>query len=104
MAYTYGLTGTTSVGLDTAISGLTNSAKGRIATRVFDVMLPVTTYASAYARLFSGASSAGVPCFISVGTNNVNFNSNAGIRFPDGLFVALSAGASCTVNYILENY
>ena len=103
MAYTYGLTGTTSVGLDTAISGLTNSAKGRIATRVFDVTLGSTAIGD-YARLYSGASSSGLPCLISVTTRNNTFQSNAGIRFPDGLFVALAVGTSCTVNYILEQY
>ena len=103
MAYTYGLTGTTALGLDTAISGKTNGAGGRIATRVFDVMLGSTAIGD-YARLYSGASSAALPCMISVTTRNNVFNSNAGVRFPDGVFVALAVGTSCTVNYILENY
>ena len=94
MAYTYGLAGVASV-LTTGAVGT-----GNYPVRVFDVCKVGTLGACV---LYSGTVVDAAKAYINLDGPVTVFNSNAGLRFPEGLFVSCTAsGATCFVNYIEE--
>jgi uncharacterized protein (DUF736 family) len=93
MSINIGLTGITYIKTQTAVG-----TSGR-PIRVFDIAL-ATTAGVGTCGLWNGTSTLGTQ-YISVHSANPHFNSNVGLRFPDGCF-AWVAGTSAIVNYIEE--
>jgi hypothetical protein len=93
MAHNYGTTGVAYIKLQSAVG---TSGKP---IRVFDIAIADTAGIGTCA-LYNGTSTAGT-CYVSIFSANTYFNSNAGIRFPEGCF-ALASGTSAIVNYIEE--
>ena len=98
MAYGYGLAGVATI--------TSASAIGSGPIRVFDVMLvnvsnggTMTLRNGTILRGLSDVTTAGQ--YVTVTSAIPQFNSNAGIRFPDGCLAIASAGTGI-VNYIQE--
>jgi hypothetical protein len=95
MAYTYGLSGIAVV----QSSGVVGS--GNYPVRVFDIITVNT--ANTQCVFYNGKIVDPLKSYIVMNQGRSVFNSNAGIRFPDGLFVTcVVSGSSCFVNYIEE--
>jgi hypothetical protein len=67
--------------------------------RVFDIAL-ATTGGAGVCGLWNGVTTEGT-IYISVNSSMPHFNSNVGLRFPDGC-VAHATGSSAIVNYVEE--
>lgn len=93
MAYNYGSVGPKYVKLHEVIG------KSGQPVRVFDIAI-ATTGGVGVCGLWNGADTTGT-IYISVNSSVPHFNSNAGLRFPNGC-VAWTSGCSAIVNYIEE--